>query len=152
MTMKNPLLSYLIIVVVLACIGGLIFASRTPNAVAVTIIGHTNDAAGMPMVIIQITNRSSSSLVIFWGAQIVTNGSWKWYPPQSQSEGFKLIKPLPGKSSLNFYFPTRAEGPRWRLYVHYTWPRGSLRARIDDFLKKLKLSKQPVAFSPEINK
>src|SRR5579863_8984457 len=127
--MKKLLLFPLIIVPILACIGGLVFASRTPNAVAVTIVGRTNNAAGAPMFVFQVTNRSRSSMVISYGTQIVTNGPWKWYPAKSQLRDGKFNQPLPGKSSRNFEFSTPSEGPPWRVCVFYTWPPGTLRAR-----------------------
>lgn len=150
--MKNLLSFFLVIVGILACVGIVVGAARIPRAVNVSIIGRATNAAGVSTVSFQITNRSSSSLVVSYGTQITTNLPWKWYPAKSQMKDFKFGQPLPGKSSQNFEFSTPSKGPPWRVIVTYTWPPGTLRARIDDFLKKIKLSKRTVILTPEIDK
>jgi hypothetical protein len=150
--MKNTLSFFLAIVLILACICMLVVAARTPNAVTVNIIGRATNVAGVSTVSFQITNRSSHSLVISYGTQIATNGPLKWYPAKSQMKDFKFGQPLPGKSARNFEFSTPSEGVPWRVYVVYNWPPGTFRARIDDALKKLKLSKRTVALTQEIDR
>lgn len=128
------------------------FASRPPHSVTVSIVGYTNNAAGAPELVFQVTNSSSNPLVISYGIQIPKGGPWKWYPAQSEISEFRFGQPLQGDVSSTFEFATPSEGPPWRVYVISSWPIGSLKAEIDGFFTKLRLNKKTVVISPEIHK
>jgi hypothetical protein len=151
-TMKSFGLLLLFGLVALSCVVGLWSASRPPHCVAISIVGHTNNAAGIPVVVFQITNSSSSPLAISYGIQIVKSGPLKWYPSQSEMREFRFGQPLLGDTSSNFEFQTPSEGPPWRVYVISAWPPGTFKARIDLLLTKLRLNKRTITISPEIKK
>jgi hypothetical protein len=147
--MRKLLLFFLLIV---GCAVGLMLASRAPGAVTVSVIGRSTNAAGAPTVVFQITNYTSSSFVVSFGTQVSSNGPVMWFPPRSQMKDFRFGQKLPGNSSTDFEFTTPAEGAPWRAYALYSWPPGSIRARVDNFLKKYKLAKRKIVVSPQIDK
>src|SRR6185312_3440643 len=62
------------------CILSSAVADDSAPKLALTIIGHTNDVAGLPAVVFQITNRSSSSVTFTFETQVRKNETLKWYP------------------------------------------------------------------------
>lgn len=134
------------LLIIAACIVWLRPAPK--SAVALSIIGHTNNAAGVPMVVFQVTNCSTISFCVLWSRLESEHDAGP-----TQLSGLHL---LPGRSALIFACsaPEYSGTSSWQVFVLYKRPAGTLRAGIDQLFWKLglpiELNKWRSILSPEL--
>jgi hypothetical protein len=93
-------------------------ADSTPK-LALAIIGHTNDVAGLPAVVFQITNQSSSSVTFTFETQVRKDEPLKWYPADLRHPDM-ITQDLAPKSSREIVRHPPMPGVAWRGLVFYT--------------------------------
>jgi hypothetical protein len=103
------------------------------NAVALSILGHTNDATGVPVVIFQATSCSTIPLCVIWAHC----QHYESHDPEQRGD-FTL---LPGRSALTFACsaPDYSGTSSWWVFVLYKRPPSTFAARVDKLLWKLGL-------------
>jgi hypothetical protein len=100
------------------CILSSAVADDSAPKLALTIIGHTNDVAGLPAVVFQITNRSSSSVTFTFETQVRKNEPLKWYPADLHHP-VMITHVLAAQSSQELVIHS-PQGATWRGLVFYT--------------------------------
>ena len=93
-------------------------ADSTPK-LALAVIGHTNDLAGLPAVVFQITNQSSSSVTFTFETQVRKGEPPKWYPADLRHPDM-VTQDLAARSSREIVRHPPMPGVTWRGLVFYT--------------------------------
>jgi hypothetical protein len=131
--------SVLLVIATIGC--GMWFGiRRTSPAVSLRMVRRTNDVAGVPAVLFQITNGSHEAFTCTYQTQVQSNGLW-WsavalgIPPRSAIGKHSL----PGKSAFDVLLAAPVPGMKWRVLVFYNEPPGTVRSRMDSLLQRIGL-------------
>lgn len=130
----------ILVLVIAALLSVALFSPRTSPAVSMSVVRSTNDMAGVPTVLVQVTNSSRRAFACAYQVQVMTNGFWT--TPDMVLGNYALgsfrTQLLPGKSAFEASMSAPVPGMTWRVVVFYSDPAGTIWARVDDILQKFR--------------